>query len=138
MSQPVLIYDGDCAFCKSACDWIRARSDSEAFEFLPCQSDERRQRFPTIVESECMDAMQLVLSDGTVFSGERALPHILRQLRRWHWAARIFSIPGVSLLAPVAYRLIARNRMAISTLITRKSEGGAATCDDDVCSIDPD
>ena len=136
MSTPILIYDGDCGFCESACDWIRARSDAQAFEYLPCQSDERRDRFPAIAEEECMDAMQLISEDGTVFSGDRALPHILLRVRRWRWAARIFSIPGVSLFAPIAYRLIARNRMAISAMTGRKSEGTHASCaDDGTCAI---
>ena len=137
MTAPTLIYDGDCGFCNSACDWIRARSAADAFEFLPCQSEQRRLRFPEIPEAECMDAMQLVTEDGTVFSGDRALPHILRRIRRWKWAARVFAIPGISLIAPIAYRLIARNRMAISTVIGRKSEGTGCS-DDGACEIHPD
>lgn len=84
-----------------------------------------------------MDAMQLVLESGEVFSGDRALPHILSRLHRWRWVAHIFFVPGVSLIAPVIYRLIARNRMAISTLITPKSERGNESCPaDDVCESD--
>lgn len=137
MKSPVLIYDGDCAFCRAACDWILHRSNPGTFEYLPCQSQERRDRFPAILEAECMDAMQLVRVDGTVLVGDKALPDILLRLNRWRWLARIFSIPGVTLIAPFAYRTIARNRMAISTLVTRKSAGGEATCSQDACDIPP-
>lgn len=84
-----------------------------------------------------MDAMQLVLASGVTYSGDRALPHILRNLSSWRWVARVFSIPGITLVAPAAYRLIARNRMAISTLISRKSRDSDATCSDDSCSVEP-
>ena len=96
---------------------------------MPCQSEERKARYASMEEHECMDAMQVVLPNGDVFAGDKALPHVLLRLKRWHWLAHVFSIPGVTLLAPIAYGLIARNRYALSTLIARKGE--RAACDTD-------
>lgn len=78
-----------------------------------------------------MEAMQLVLHDGRIFAAEQALPHLFLMLRRWQWMARIFRLPVVALLAPLAYRFVARNRYIISVLVAKK-EGAS----DPRCSVD--
>lgn len=112
--RAVLIYDGECPVCAKAAGWIRFRSLPEAFEFLSCHSEERAGRFPFIKQEACLDAMHLVLPDGTVFVGERALPEILRRLRGYRWAAALFRLPGVEMFSRAFYRWFARNRFHVS------------------------
>ena len=116
-----LIYDGDCPLCCAARDWVARNALEGAFEFVPCQSEARAERFPTIPEERCMEAMQLVYPDGRQFSGDEALPHICRGLRRWRWLSRVLAFPPISLISPYVYRLVARNRQAFSILIARKA-----------------
>ena len=115
-----LIYDGSCPLCNAAREWVERNALAGRFEYLPCQSDERARRFPEMPEHECMEAMQLVTEDGQTFSGDRALPQILSRLRRWRWLANVLRVPPASWVSPSIYRLIARNRMAISALVERK------------------
>ncbi len=122
MSRAVLIYDGDCGFCRGGKDWIERNAVEGAFEFLPCQSDERRSRFPLVPEEACMGAMQLVLPDGKVLAGDKAIPEILSRLKRWRWLSVLFKIPGVSLLAPHVYGWVAKNRYRISCFLPEGSE----------------
>jgi len=110
VSELILIYDGECGFCKKWVDWIRKRDKAQQLEYLPCQSNERKQRFPQINEMDCLKAMHVVLSDGPIFSGADAAPHILRALPGWQWCAAMFKIPGALLVARPVYRSIARNR----------------------------
>ncbi len=112
----MLIFDGDCPVCRGAADWIRRRAVPGAFEFLPCRAAEVAVRFPSVATEECLRAMQLVLPDGTVLAGDRALPEILRRTRRHAWAASLFGIPGAGFVARVFYRWIAANRHRISRL----------------------
>ena len=110
----MLIYDGDCPVCAKGADWVKSRSLPEMFEFLPCLSEERARRFPLIGEEECLRAMHLVLHDGTVLVGERAVPEILRRMRRHRWAAALFRLPGVGILSRAFYRWFATNRFHVS------------------------
>lgn len=120
MHPAVLIYDGACEFCQTGKSWIEHRAVPGTFEFLPCQSEERKQRFPEMREETCLEAMQLVLPNGRILAGDRAVPEILRRLRGWWWAALLFRLPGVHLLAGLVYRWIARNRYTISCVIRQK------------------
>ena len=114
MSPAVLIYDAECAVCRGAADWVRRNALSPgAFESLPCRSKETRRRFPDIGEADCLRAVHLVLPDGAVLAGERALPEIVRRLPRWRRAAALFSIPGAGFLSRLLYRWIASRRHRI-------------------------
>jgi predicted DCC family thiol-disulfide oxidoreductase YuxK len=63
-----------------------------------------------IEKADCLQAMHLVLPDGTVFVGEQAAPEIFRRLRRYRWAAVLFDLPGAGILSRLFYRWFARHR----------------------------
>ena len=115
--KAVLIYDGECSMCRASALWLLRRAEAGGardLEILPCRSPVRRQRFPTISDETCMQAMQLVLSDGHVLAGADAVPEILLRIPRWSWVARFFDLPRVRPVARRVYAWIARNRMKIS------------------------
>lgn len=113
----VLIYDSACPICSRTIDWIRENAREDAFETLGCGSDAVKKRFPAIRESECMNAMQLVLPDGSVLPGEKALPEVIKRLRRYRRAAAIFKLPGSGALSRVLYRWFAGHRYRIARLM---------------------
>lgn len=113
-----LIYDAECPVCRAAADWVlRNAVDRDAFETLPCRSEETRARFPAVTETACLQAMHLVLPDGTILAGERAFPEILRRTRRYRLAADLFRLPGAGILSRLLYRAFARRRYRISHLL---------------------
>src|SRR5512139_2584260 len=119
-SAAILIYDAECAVCRGAIDWVRRHAPTpDAFEFLPCRSEETRLRFPDIGEAACLRAGHLILPDGTVRAGERAIPEIVRRLPRWRCATALFSLPGAGFLSRLLYRWVAARRHRISTPTNR-------------------
>jgi predicted DCC family thiol-disulfide oxidoreductase YuxK len=116
MSPPVvLIFDADCPVCRAAADWVRRNAAHPgSFEYLPCRSEETRSRFPAIDEAACLRAMHLVLQDGSILAGERALPEIVRRTRRYRWSAVLFRLPGAGIVSRLLYAAFARNRHRIS------------------------
>ena len=116
-SRAVLIYDGECSMCRASALWLLRRAEAGGardLEILPCRSPVRRQRFPSMTDEACMQAMQLVLPDGRVLAGADAAPEILRRIPRWRWVAAFLDLPRVRPFARRVYRWIADNRMRIS------------------------
>jgi predicted DCC family thiol-disulfide oxidoreductase YuxK len=110
-----LVYDADCPVCRAAADWVRRNAlDPDTFEYLPCRSAETRSRFPAIAEAACLQAMHLVLQDGTILVGEQALPEILRHTRRYRLAAALFRLPGAGFVSRFLYRAFADRRHRIA------------------------
>jgi predicted DCC family thiol-disulfide oxidoreductase YuxK len=58
--------------------------------------------------------MHLVLPDGTVLAGEKALPEIARRTRRFRRVAALFRIPGAGILSRFLYRAFADRRHRIA------------------------
>lgn len=110
----VLIYDKECPVCRKTIKWIKQNSKKGAFEMLPCQSDAARERYPLIERTACMNAMQLVLPDHKVFAGEKAIPEILKRLKKYSSAAELFRLPGSEIISRAFYRWFANKRYHIA------------------------
>ena len=115
--RAVIIYDGECPVCQKTVAWIRENMRKDSFELIPCQSEEARERFPFVEQAICMQAMQLILPDGKVLSGEKALPEILKRLKRYSPVATLFDLPGSEVLARSFYRWFANNRYHIANIL---------------------
>ncbi len=115
--KAVLIYDGGCPICRSTVEWIKEHEQKNAFEMLPCRSEDRKKRYPFMEEATCMQAMQLVLPDGNALAGEKALPEIFKRLRRYRAAAALFNLPGSNTIARAFYRWFADRRYRIANIL---------------------
>jgi lipase maturation factor 1 len=105
--KPLLVYDGDCDFCKL---WIaRWREETaEAVEYQPLQ--EAAARFPEVPREEFERAVKFIEPDGQVWSGAAAVYRSLggggRPLNRWSYD----HVPGFAAASEFAYRFIAGHR----------------------------
>lgn len=105
--RPVLVYDGDCAFC-TKCAGAIEKLGPEA-EIVAWQLTDLAEL--GITEEQAADAVQWVRTDGTVRSGHEAIAGVLSSTGRfWRIVGRLIVLPGISRLAARAYRLTADNR----------------------------
>ncbi|HEX4838136.1 MAG TPA: DUF393 domain-containing protein [Solirubrobacteraceae bacterium] len=105
--RPVLLYDGDCAFCTS-CARVLERIGPDA-EILAWQSTDLAEL--GITEEQVTDAVQWVQIDGTVRSGHEAIAAILNTAGRiWKITGRVILLPGITWMAAKIYRSVADNR----------------------------
>ena len=108
---PVLVYDGDCAFCSTTARFVstRLRRSPSDFDVEPWQ---RLDLEPLgLTPAECDAAVRWVSADGIPDAGHVA---IARALRASHWWVRpagvVLLLPGVSALAARGYTWVAANR----------------------------
>ncbi len=113
-AKVALIYDGACPICSSTVVWIKDNEKEGSFDMVPCQTEALDRRFPAVKGEECLKAMHLVLPDGTVLSGEKALPEIFTRLRRYRFGAIFFKLPGAAVLSRIFYQWFANRRYRIS------------------------
>jgi predicted DCC family thiol-disulfide oxidoreductase YuxK len=105
--RPVLVYDGDCAFC-TRCAGALERIGPDA-EIVPWQLTDLAEL--GISEEQAADAVQWVQIDGEVRSGHRAIAAVLISSGQiWGIAGRAILLPGISWAAAKVYRLVAANR----------------------------
>jgi predicted DCC family thiol-disulfide oxidoreductase YuxK len=107
---PVLIYDGECEFCRR---WVARLHllTADRVEYL--SSREAAERFPGILPERFQNAVQLAQPDGTVYEGAEAVFRTLAHNPNHGWPLWMFlNVPGVARVTEFLYRLIARNRNA--------------------------
>ncbi len=101
--KPLLIYDGDCAFCRMWIGYWRTLT-GDGIDYEPYQT--AAERFPQVPVENFRRAAHLVLPGGEVF---RAALAVFHTLGGWPlWAYR--QAPGFAPLTEWAYRLIAAHR----------------------------
>jgi predicted DCC family thiol-disulfide oxidoreductase YuxK len=105
---PLLIFDGDCAFCSSTARWaerwIRRLPPAQPYQFTDLAS-------VGLTAEQCEQAVQFVDADGTVHAAQSAVSEVLRASGRGWWLLGSFiRTPGVHWLSGVGYRWVARNR----------------------------
>ena len=106
----MLLYDGDCAFCRAWVARLRQLDRSGSIAFVPAADRWDIVGLPMVGDDQLDRAMHLVTADGTVLAGARALPEILRYLPRHRWLRLLWGMPGVPWLADRIYSAIARRR----------------------------
>ena len=107
-SLPVLVYDGDCAFCSSsvrfAQRWVRRMP-----RVVPYQRTDLARL--GLTEQQCEQSVQYVARDHRVHSAQDAVAATLLAAGKGWWVlGASMHLPGVHWLSGVAYRWVARNR----------------------------
>lgn len=104
---PVLIFDGDCAFCTTSARWGQRRLQLPRVE--PWQALDLDEF--GLTEQQCSQAVQWVDRDGSARSGHRAVAAALRSAGKgWRPLGVVMEWPVVSPVMGVVYRIIAKNR----------------------------
>ena len=112
--KPVLVYDGDCGFCKV---WIaRWQSVTKGeIDYAPFQ--EVQGQFPKISPEEFKNSIQLIEPSGKVSHGAEAVFRALASVPSKKWMLWAYEkIPGVQPVSELFYRLVAENRSVFSFL----------------------
>lgn len=116
---PVLLFDGDCAFCSSCARWIQRRIPTPV-RVVPWQFTELEPLGVTVDEVDA--AVVLVQPSLQHRAGPDALADLLTSStgRGWRALGRVLGLGPVRALAWPAYRWVARNR--------HRMPGGTAQC----------
>jgi lipase maturation factor 1 len=110
----ILVYDGDCSFCRYCVNYAQAVTDVEAggsVRYEPYQSVAAN--YPDVSIPEFQQSIQL-MTPAQRHHGAEAAFRVLsraRRLRGWWWCYRF--VPGFALIAEAMYRFVARHRSAV-------------------------
>ena len=123
--RTVVVYDGDCAFCRRSIAAIQSRDRHNQFAYLPRKTPGLEERYPQLALEDFDSGIRVVGQDGTVHVGADGIHQIasgLPYFRRWAW---LYHAPGVHGVTRRMYAWVAANRMKLS----RSCEGD--------CEVDP-
>lgn len=112
-SKPLLVYDGDCDFCRK---WITRwrRASGEGVDYAPYQ--EAAARFPQLQPERFKSAVHLIEPDGRISQGAEAVFRSLSYTpgRGW-WLWLYLRVAPFAALSEWGYRQVARHRGRFSS-----------------------
>jgi predicted DCC family thiol-disulfide oxidoreductase YuxK len=118
VTPPILLYDGDCAFCQRSARFARriaVRSRVSAFQDVDVVALH-------LTTAECEEALRYVDAAGLIYRGHVAVAAFLRDARRpWSLLRGPLLAPGTDRFWSWLYDLVARNR--------HRLPGGTAACE---------
>lgn len=104
--RPVLVFDGDCGFCRLWIErWRRATGDKVDYE--PFQS--AAARHPEVSKESFVEAIHLFEADRTSRGAEAAL-RALSYAPGLSWLPKFYSLPGAAPVSETVYLFIAARR----------------------------
>lgn len=113
-TKPVVVYDGDCHFCRKQIQRFKARDSGKTFEYCPRQTEGIEERFPKLAEDDFNTGMRLVHPNGEVSVGADAVYQIAIHLRGYKYLAWLYQVPVAHQIARATYAWIAAHRMKLA------------------------
>src|SRR6266853_431014 len=112
--KPLLIWDGDCDFCRL---WIERWREMIMGEVDYTTYQNATDRFPEIPPDEFNRSLVLIQPDGTVVFAAEAVYRSLAYRRSREWLAWSYDhVPGFAAVSETGYGLIARHRKFASAV----------------------
>ena len=108
--RPLLVFDGDCGFCAL---WILRWQEAtgEALDYLPSRDPSVGAWFPEIPAEDYRTSVQLVETDGRVYSGAEAVFRALAHGPSHRSPLRLYQFSrAFARTMEFAYRVVARHR----------------------------
>lgn len=109
-ARPVLIYDGNCAFCRRWIARLKRWDHGNRIEMVPARHRDDIPRMPAISDADLDRAIHLITVDNRVLRGGRALPELLRWLPGSFLLRVLCMVPGMGLVLNLCYDRVAARR----------------------------
>jgi len=113
MTDPVLVFDGDCGFCTTAADFAR-RWVARTGQYAVCPWQQLDLTRYGLTEADCVQAAQFVDAHGRTHEGHLAISAALRHgSLPWPPLGAALTTPGVRQAAARIYAWVADHRHAM-------------------------
>ena len=109
--RPLLLYDGNCQFCLSSLKQLEIMDLFSSFEYINFHSvPDLHILHPSLTPTMVSSQMYLIEPGGNLYGGFAAFRRICFSMPMMYPLIFIFYFPGMGVIGPLVYRLIAKNR----------------------------
>lgn len=110
----VVIYDGQCRFCRSQVKRLNRWDWRKRLSFVSLHDPLVAERYPNLTHDQLMAEMTVVTSDGQQFGGAASIQYLARRLPPLYLAYPFLNFPFTLPLWSWIYRAIAKRRYKLA------------------------
>ena len=122
----VVIFDGECNFCRSSVSTLRTLDvGGRKLAFISLHDPRVAERYPDLTYEQMMEQIYVIDGKHRRHGGADAMRYLSRRLPLMWVAAPILHIPGTGRLWRWLYRQIAKRRYKLA----------GKSCENDACSV---
>ena len=125
-SADVVIYDGECGFCRAQVERFCRLDGANRLAFVSLHDPSIAENYPDLSHEQLMQEMVVMDQSGNRHAGHRALQYLSWRLPKLRIFHPLFHIPMTGPLWQAAYKFVAKRRYQI----------GGRRCENGVCNID--
>jgi len=114
----LLLWDGDCGFCRRSVLWAERHDTGHAFQAVPYQQAPSPPMTPEL-RAACSRAVHLLTPEGRVLRAGKACLWVLARIG-YPVLARVLAVPPLVWVVELGYWLVARNRKLASRVLFRR------------------
>jgi predicted DCC family thiol-disulfide oxidoreductase YuxK len=112
--KPIVIYDGNCGFCRT---WIERWREITGERVEYAASRDVGHFFPDVDPKLYVQTVVLVDTDGSILTGAVAVFRALAHANGWGWPLALYErVPGAKPVAEACYRFVATRRRLFSAI----------------------
>ena len=112
--RDVVIWDGQCNFCRSQVERLRFFDRGQRLSYLSLHDPRVAERYPDLSYQQLLDQLWLVTPQGEKFGGADAGRYLSRKLPALWWLAPLLHIPGSMPLWRWLYGKVAERRYRLA------------------------
>jgi predicted DCC family thiol-disulfide oxidoreductase YuxK len=116
--QALLLWDGECGFCRRSVEWAERRDRGHTFRAIPYQQAPSPPMTPEL-QAASARAVHVLTPEGRVLRAGRACLWVLERTG-FPVLARVLALPPLVWAVELGYWLIARNRGLASRVLFRR------------------
>ena len=109
-SRPLLLYDGDCRFCRASARWIAKADTTHRLAFLPMHDERAQPHVAWVPESERFMSFHVIEAGGRAYSKGAAVIETLSLLGPTSWLGRLLRMVKATFVMDVLYAVVAWSR----------------------------
>lgn len=112
--QDIVLYDGQCNFCRSQISTLRRLDGRQRLKFVSLHDPDVATTYPNLTFEQLMAEMWIVTPEGKQYGGAYAVRHLTRRLPILWPVAPLMHIPFTMPIWSFLYRLVAKYRYKIA------------------------
>ncbi len=125
LARDIVLYDGECNFCKGQIANLRRLDGKNRLEFVSLHDPRVRREYPDLTHEQLMEQMWIITPSGQRFGGADAVRYLTTRLPILWPLWPVMHLPGTMPVWRFAYRKIAERRYRIA----------GKSCDNGSCEL---